>query len=83
MTPAEIERSVKGIIVRQLCIPEDSVKPSSMLMQELNFDSLDCVEVVMELEEQFNLSIPDEDAEKWKTVKDIADYIIKKTKAQD
>ncbi len=74
-----IER-VKKIIVNQLGVEEAEVKPESSFVDDLNADSLDLVELVMSLEEEFSsegkrIEIPDEDAEKIKTVQDAIDYI--------
>ncbi len=65
---------VKAIIVDQLGVDEDDVKLETSF-EELNADSLDIVELVMALEEEFDLDIPDEDAEKIRTVQQAVDYI--------
>ena len=70
-------RAVK-IIAEQLGIKEEEVKDDSRFVEDLGADPLDMVELVMELEEGFGIEIPDEDAEKAKTVKDVIDYINKK-----
>lgn len=75
---AEIEKKVKEIIVQQLNVSEDEVKLEASFVEDLGADSLDTVELVMAFEEQFGLEIPDEDAEKIRTVKDAVDYIASK-----
>lgn len=74
-----VENKVKKIIVDQLGVTDDEVKPEASFVDDLGADSLDTVEMVMAFEEEFNIEIPDEDAEKIKTVKDAVDYINKKT----
>lgn len=71
---------VKQIIVEQLGVDENQVEPSASFVDDLGADSLDIVELVMAFEEAFDLDIPDEDAEKIKTVKDAIDYIEAKKK---
>lgn len=66
---------VKKIIVEQLGVEEDQVKPESSFIDDLGADSLDIVELVMALEEEFDMEIPDEDAEKIATVGDAVRYI--------
>ena len=66
---------VKEIIVDQLGVEEDEVRPEAHFIEDLGADSLDIVELVMALEEEFGLEIPDEDAEKIATVTDAVDYI--------
>jgi acyl carrier protein len=69
---------VKQIIVEQLGVDEGQVDPTASFVDDLGADSLDIVELVMKFEEDFELDIPDEDAENIKTVKDAIDYIEKK-----
>ena len=69
---------VKQIIVEQLGVDEGQVDPTASFVDDLGADSLDIVEPVMKFEEDFELDIPDEDAENIKTVKDAIDYIEKK-----
>jgi acyl carrier protein len=73
-----IEDKVKEIIVDQLGVEADQVKPEAAFIDDLGADSLDTVELVMALEEEFDLEIPDEDAEKIKTVGDAINYIKSK-----
>jgi acyl carrier protein len=70
-----VEQKVKQIIVEQLGVDEGQVDGSASFVDDLGADSLDIVELVMALEEAFELDIPDEDAEKITTVKDAVDYI--------
>lgn len=69
---------VVKIIAEQLGVREEEVKEDARFSEDLGADSLDTVELIMELEEEFDIEIPDEDAEKAKTVKDVIDYITKK-----
>ena len=66
---------VREIIVEQLGVEPDQVKPESNFVDDLGADSLDTVELIMSFEEEFDVEIPDEDAQKIKTVKDVIDYI--------
>ena len=72
---ASVEEKVRHIIVEQLGVDEDEVKPDASFVDDLGADSLDVVELVMALEEEFGLEISDEDAEKLSTVKHAMDYI--------
>jgi acyl carrier protein len=72
---AELEEKVKQIIVDQLGVDANEVTPQAKFVEDLGADSLDTVELVMALEEEFGIEIPDEDAEKIVTVKDAVDYI--------
>ena len=75
MAEKSIEQRVKDIIVEQLGVNADQVTPEAKFIEDLGADSLDTVELVMALEEEFNMEIPDEDAEKIKTVGDAIEYI--------
>ncbi|MDE7216787.1 MAG: acyl carrier protein [Helicobacter sp.] len=66
---------VKAIVVEQLNVEEAIVKPESKFTEDLNADSLDVVELVMAIEEKFGVEIPDNEAEKIKTVGDVVSYI--------
>jgi acyl carrier protein len=66
---------VKEIIVEQLGVEENEVSPEASFIDDLGADSLDTVELVMAFEEEFNIEIPDEDAEGISTVQDAIDYI--------
>lgn len=70
-----IEDRVKKIIAEQLSVSEDKVVPAASFVGDLGADSLDTVELVMALEDQFETEIPDEDAQKILTVKDAIDYV--------
>jgi len=72
---AAVEEKVRQIIVDQLGVDESEVVASAAFIDDLGADSLDIVELVMALEEGFDLEIPDEDAEKIRTVKDAVEYI--------
>ena len=72
---SEIAERVKKIVVEQLGVSEDEVKPESSFVDDLGADSLDTVELVMALEEEFDTEIPDEEAEKISTVQSAIDYI--------
>ena len=70
-----IEERVKKIIVEQLGVKEEDLKPDSSFVEDLGADSLDTVELVMALEEEFDIEIPDEEAEKITTVQSAIDYV--------
>jgi len=72
---------VKKVVVNQLEVSEDEVTPTASFVDDLGADSLDVVELVMGLEEEFDVEIPDEDAEKIATVGDAVTYIDQKTQA--
>ncbi|MEP0828289.1 MAG: acyl carrier protein [bacterium] len=72
---ADIEQKVKEIIVEQLGVDAAQVTESARFVEDLSADSLDTVELVMALEEEFSLEIPDEDAEKITSVGDAVNYI--------
>ena len=75
MNPEEVFDKVKEIIVEQLGVAEDAVTQESSFIDDLGADSLDIVELIMALEEEFDIEIPDSDAEKVVTVGDVVDYI--------
>jgi acyl carrier protein len=75
-----IEERVKKIVVEQLGVKEDEVNANSSFVDDLGADSLDTVELVMALEEEFETEIPDEEAEKITTVQQAVDYIKAHTK---
>ncbi|AGH95539.1 acyl carrier protein [Pseudobdellovibrio exovorus] len=75
-----INTKVKDIIVEQLGVDPEKVKAEASFIDDLGADSLDIVELVMAMEEEFDLEIPDEDAEKLKTVNDVQSYLSSKGK---
>lgn len=75
MTPEEIESKVKELICQQLEVSEDQLKAEASFVDDLKADSLAVVELVLALEQEFDLEIPDEDTEQIKTVKNAIDYI--------
>ncbi len=75
MADASIEEKVKTIIVEQLGVSEEQVKPEAKFVEDLGADSLDTVELVMAFEEEFDITVPDEDAEKLTSVGDVFAYI--------
>ena len=78
---ASVEEKVKQIVTEQLGVDAGEVTPSASFVDDLGADSLDRVELVMAFEEQFDIEIPDEDAEKIRTVQDAMDYIAKQPNA--
>lgn len=72
---ATIQERIKQIVAEQLGVDEDQVTNEASFMDDLGADSLDTVELVMALEEEFDIEISDEDAEKIQTVQDAVDYI--------
>ena len=78
-----IEQRVRKIVAEQLGVNEAEVKNESSFVNDLGADSLDTVELVMAFEESFDIEIPDEDAEKIRTVADAVDYIGKHSKKKE
>jgi acyl carrier protein len=76
-----IEQRVKKIVIEQLDVKEAEIKSDSSFVDDLGADSLDQVELVMALEEEFECEIPDEDAEKIRTIQQAVDYIKANQKA--
>ncbi len=75
MSSEEVFEKVKAIIVEQLQVNEDIVTEDASFIDDLGADSLDLVELIMALEEEFGIEIPDSDAEKVTTVEDVVNYI--------
>jgi acyl carrier protein len=75
MAEKSIEDKVKDIIVEQLGVNPEQVTPQAKFIEDLGADSLDTVELVMAFEEEFNVEVPDEEAEKLQTVGDVIKYI--------
>ena len=80
MSVENVQERVKNIIVEQLGVEADQVKPEAQFVNDLGADSLDTVELIMALEEEFDVEIPDEKAEKIKTVGAAIEYIEQKAK---
>jgi acyl carrier protein len=78
---ADVESKVKDIIMNKLGVEASQVTPEASFTNDLGADSLDTVELVMEFEKEFNLQIPDEDAEKISTVGDAISYLQGKSKS--
>ena len=66
---------IKEIIAEQLSVEEDSISMDTNLMKDLEADSLDAVEIIMTIEEEFDIEIPDEEAENFQTVADLVNYV--------
>src|SRR4051812_28576952 len=79
MSEKSIEEKVKDIIVEQLGVNPEQVTLNASFIEDLGADSLDTVELVMAFEEEFNVEVPDEDAEKLQAVGDVVKYIEEKT----
>ncbi len=75
MSDKPIDQRVKDIIVEQLGVKADQVTPEAKLIEDLGADSLDAVELIMALEEEFGIEVPDEQAEKLQSVGDIIKYV--------
>jgi len=75
MDMKQLEEKVKDIIVEELGIERDKLKPEASFMEDLGADSLDTVELVMAFEKEFDIDIPDEEAEKLRTVGDAMKYL--------
>lgn len=76
MDRGEAVSQVRDILVEQLGVEADDVQESARFQEDLNADSLDLVELIMEMEDRFGLKIPDEEAEKIATVGDAVDFVV-------
>ena len=74
----DIQQKITKVIVEKLGVSEDQVKPEAAFIDDLGADSLDQVELVMALEDEFDIEIPDEEAEKLKKVSDVISYVTSK-----
>jgi len=81
MTAVDMKKRIVEIIATQLGIDQADITPQANVVDDLGADSLDVVELIMALEEEFNLEIPDEEAEKIKNVQDIFSYLESALKA--
>lgn len=70
---------IKEIIIEQLGVEEESITNSTHLMKDLEADSLDAVEIIMAIEDEFDIEVPDEDAERFQIIGDIVKYVEEKT----
>ena len=68
---------IKGMIIDQLVVSEDELQLETNLMKDLEADSLDAVEIIMAIEDEYDIEIPDEDAERFQTIGDIVSYVEK------
>ncbi len=83
MNQEEILAKLKTIVMDRLSVDEDQIKPDASFVEDLSADSLDIVELIMGIEEEFDIEIPDEDAEKLTTVGEATEYIKSKLTSQD
>lgn len=79
----EVESKIKAIVAEQMGVDEAEINRDSSFVNDLNADSLDVVELVMEFEDEFDLSIPDEEAEKIQTVGQAIDYVVENSQKKD
>ena len=73
----DIEEKVKKIVCEQLDVSEEDIVPEAILVDDLGADSLDQVELIMAMEEEFDISIPDDDAEQITTIQNAIDYVTR------
>ena len=78
MTEEEVFAKVKGLVAKQLSIDEKEITREASFLDDLGADSLDTVELIMSFEEDFDIEIPDEDAEQIRKVQDVLDFVQKK-----
>ncbi len=77
----ELEKRMTGLIVEQLGVSKEEVSPSASFLDDLGADSLDIVELVMSMEEEFDVEIPDEDVDKLRTIGDAIGYLRERLEA--
>lgn len=75
-----IQPKIKKLIEEQLGVEPERIKPEASFLEDLGADSLDIVELIMTLEEEFDIEIPDEDTEGLRTIQDVCNYLEKKSK---
>jgi len=75
-----VENRIREIIAQQVSIPIEKISPEATFIEGLGVDSLDTVQIVMAVEEEFNIDIPDEDAEQMLKVRDLVEYLVHKLK---
>ena len=83
MKMEEVQAKLKEIVIDRLNAEEDQIKPEASFVEDLGADSLDIVELIMGIEEEFDIEIPDEDAEKLTTVEEAMNYVKSKLGAED
>ena len=83
MKMEEVQAKLKEIAMDRLNAPEDQIKPEASFVEDLGADSLDIVDLIMGIEEEFDIEIPDEDAEKLTTVEEAMTYVKTKLGAED
>ena len=83
MKMEEVQSKLKEIVMDRLNAEEDQIKPEASFVEDLGADSLDIVELIMGIEEQFDIEIPDEDAEKLTTVGEAMEYVKTKLAVED
>ena len=83
MQMEEVMAKLKDIVVDRLNVEEDQVKPDASFVEDLGADSLDIVELIMGIEEEFDIEIPDEEAEKLSNVGEALEYVKKKLNLED
>jgi acyl carrier protein len=80
MATSSIDRKVREIVALQLGLVDEDVSIDSSFVDDLGADSLDVIELIMALEEEFDVEIPDEDAERFSTIEDVVNYLSDKTR---
>ena len=77
---SKVETKIIKILVERLQVDKESIKPETVLMKDLGADSLDIVEMIMSVEEEFSITVPDEDVQKIKTFGELVKYVKSKSK---